>query len=142
MKSGKYLDGGKLTLQEFTELRFTDYANLHLEAKTIQLYHHLLNLHVLPAIGHLKLSKILPTHLNKIYITMSQKRKDGREGDYAPKTIKHVHNIISGIYSTAVKWNVVTDNPCDRVEPPKQMPARDQIRAVPEPSGQGLQYHL
>ena len=128
VKSGKYLDGEKITFQAFTEIWFTDYADSHLEEKTLQLYHHLLNLHVIPAIGHLKLSKVLPAHLNKIYNTMSQERKDGREGGYAPKTIKHVHNIISGVYSAAVKWNIVTDNPCDRVEPPKQTPARDKVK--------------
>ncbi len=128
VKSGKYLDGEKLTFQDFTETWFADYANLHLEEKTIQLYRHMLKLHIIPAIGHLKLSKVLPAHLNKIYNTMSQERKDGREGGYAPKTIKHVHNIISGIYSAAVKWNIVTDNPCDRVEPPKQTPSRDKVK--------------
>ena len=101
---------------------------MHLEASTIQLYKHLLKLHIIPAIGHLKLPKVLPAHLNKIYNTMRQQRYDGKEGGYSTKTIKHVHNIISGIYSAAVKWNIVTDNPCDRVEPPKQAPARDKIK--------------
>lgn len=128
VKSGKYLDGEKLTFQAFTEIWFTDYAEQHLEATTLQLYKHLLALHILPAIGNLKLAKVQPAHLNKLYLLLSQERKDGKTGGYAPKTIKHVHNLISGIYSAAVKWNIVTDNPCDRVEPPKQTAARDKIK--------------
>ena len=128
VKSGKYLDGEKLTFQAFTEIWFTDYADQHLEATTLQLYKHLLALHILPAIGNLKLAKVQPAHLNKLYLLLSQERKDGKTGGYAPKTIKHVHNLISGIYSAAVKWNIVTDNPCDRVEPPKQTAARDKIK--------------
>ena len=126
--SGKYLDGEKLTFQAFTEIWQTDYAEQHLEASTQQLYKHLLKLHILPVIGNLKISKIQPSQLNKLYKTLASERKDGKEGGYSPKTIKHVHNLISAIYSVAIKWNVVLDNPCDRVEPPKQTPARDKVK--------------
>ena len=128
VKSGKYLDGEKMTFKAFTEIWLTDYAAQHLEASTMQLYNHLLSAHILPVIGHAKLSKVQPAHLNKLYNQLSQQRKDGREGGYSPKTIKHVHNLISGIYSTALEWNIVTDNPCDRVKPPKQVPARDKVK--------------
>ncbi len=128
VKSGKYLNGEKLTFQAFTEIWFTDYADRQLEETTQQLYRHLLKLHILPVIGHLKLSKIQPAHLNKLYNTLAQERKDGKTGGYAPKTIKHIHNLISGIFSAAVKWNIVTDNPCDRVEPPKQISTKDKIK--------------
>lgn len=128
VKSGKYLDGEKITFASFTEVWFTDYAELQLAASTLQLYRHLLQAHIFPAIGHLKLSKIKPVHLNKLYHTLATERKDGKPGGYSPKTIKHVHTLISGIYSAAVKWNITTENPAVRVEPPKQAPARDKVK--------------
>ena len=128
VKSGKYLNGEKITFQGFVEIWHSDYAIHHLEASTLQLYNHLLEAHIFPIIGHMKLSKIQPSHLNKLYNLLSQERKDGRDGGYSPKTIKHVHNLISGIYSIALEWNIVTDNPCDRVKPPKQVAARDKIK--------------
>ena len=128
VKSGKYLDGEKLTFKEFVDIWFNDYGNTHLEQTTIQMYKHLLNMHIIPEIGHLKLAKILPAHLNKLYNLLNSQRKDGKPGGYAPKTIKHVHNTISGIFASAVKWNIVTDNPCDRVEPPKMVHTRDKLK--------------
>lgn len=128
VKSGKYLNGEKLSFQDFTEIWLNDYAEKQLEPTTIQTYKHLLRLHIIPAIGHLKLSKIQPVHLNKFYNTMASERKDGREGGYSPKTIRHVHNVISGIYATAIKWNIVMENPCDRVDPPKQARTCDKIK--------------
>ena len=128
VKSGKYLDGEKITFKDFVDIWFADYGNTHLEQASIQLYKHLLYKHIIPEIGHLKLSKILPAHLNKLYNTLNTERKDGKPGGYAPKTIKHVHNTISGIYASAVKWNIVTDNPCDRVEPPRMAPTRDKLK--------------
>lgn len=128
VKSGKYLDGEKMTFKAFSEIWLKDYAEHQLEGSTLQLYKHLLAVHILPAIGHIKLSKVQPVHLNKLYNQLAEERKDGRQGGYAPKTIKHVHNLISGIYSVALEWNIVADNPCNRVKPPKQVPARDKIK--------------
>jgi len=128
VKSGKYLDGEKITFKDFVDIWFDDYGNTHLEQASIQLYKHLLDKHIIPEIGHLKISKILPAHLNKLYNTLNTERKDGKPGGYAPKTIKHVHNTISGIYTSAVKWNIVADNPCDRVEPPRMAPTRDKLK--------------
>lgn len=66
--------------------------------------------------------------LDELYNQLAVERKDGKDGGYAPKTIKHVHNLISSIFSMAIKWNIVTDNPCDRVVPPKQIPACDKVK--------------
>lgn len=128
VRSGKYLNSEKMTFKAFTEVWMSDYAEQSLEASTRQLYTHLLDAHIIPVIGNLKLSKIQPNQLNKLYKELATKRKDGKEGGYSSKTIKHIHNLISAVYSAAVKWNVVLDNPCDRVEPPKQTPARDKIK--------------
>lgn len=59
---------------------------------------------------------------------MLLERKDGREGGYSPTTIKRVHALISSILNTAVKWNVVLENPCERVSPPKQRRDADSIQ--------------
>lgn len=126
--SGKYLNGEKLTFEAFTELWMSDYAEQNLETSTLQLYKHLLKLHIIPEIGNLKLSKIQPLHLNKLYKKLSAERKDGKEGGYSSKTIKHIHNLISTLFSTAIKWNIALDNPCDRVDPPKLTPCRDKIK--------------
>lgn len=120
VKNGKYLDGEKLTFKDFTERWLKEYAQIHLERTTIEEYNNLLNVHILPAIGHLKLSKVQPIHLNKLYTDMLESRKDNQPGGYSPTTIKRCHAVTSSIYSTAVQWNIVTDNPCERVKPPKQ----------------------
>lgn len=123
VKSGKYLDGEKVTFSDFADTWFSEYAEQHLEETTVGTYKLLWRVHVFPAIGHLKLARIQPTHLNKLYNSMLKERKDGRDGGYSPTTIKRVHALISSILSTAVKWNILMENPCERVSPPKQ--ARD-----------------
>ena len=128
VKSGKFLDGEKITFQAFSDTWLSDYALQHLEPTTIDIYKKLLRVHIIPAIGNLKLARIQPAHLNKLYNAMLLERKDGREGGYSPTTIKRVHALISSILNTAVKWNVVLENPCERVSPPKQTRDADSIQ--------------
>ncbi len=128
VKSGKYLDGEKITFQGFADTWLSDYAAAHLELTTIDIYKKLLWVHIIPAIGHLKLSRVQPTHLNKLYNTMLKERKDGKEGGYSPTTIKRVHALVSSIMNTAVKWNIVLENPCERVSPPKQVRNTNDIK--------------
>lgn len=40
-------------------------------------------------------------------------------GTLSGNTIQHHHRLISTILSTAVKWQVIFSNPCERVDPPK-----------------------
>ncbi|MDE6907928.1 MAG: site-specific integrase [Lachnospiraceae bacterium] len=128
VKSGKFLDGEKITFQAFSDTWLSDYALQHLEPTTIDIYKKLLRVHIIPAIGNLKLARIQPSHLNRLYNVMLQERKDGKLGGYSPTTIKRVHALISSILNTAVKWNVVLENPCERVSPPKQTRDADSIQ--------------
>lgn len=128
VKSGKYVDGEKITFLNFSKKWLEEFAQHHLELSTLELYKLLLSRHILPVIGNLKLSKLQPMHLNALYNTLLKERKDGRPGGYSTKTIKHVHNLISGIFSTAIQWNIVMDNPCTRVTPPKQATQRSDIK--------------
>lgn len=120
VKNGKYLDGEKVTFQDFSDRWLGEYASIQLESTTVDIYRMLLHTHIIPAIGHIKLSKVQPTHLNKLYADMLAERKDGKSGGYSPTTIKRCHAVTSSIFSAAVQWNIVTDNPCERVKPPKQ----------------------
>lgn len=128
VKNGKYLDGEKITFQEFSERWLKEYARIQLEATTTDVYERLIDTHINPAIGHLKIAKVQPAHLNKLYSEMLNQRKDGKEGGYSPTTIKRVHAVTSSIMSTAVQWNIITDNPCERVRPPKQTRNADDVQ--------------
>lgn len=61
-----------------------------------------------------KVADSLKLPLNKLFKPVSDNDKK-----LAPKTILHHHRLISSILETAVKWQVLYSNPCDRVETPK-----------------------
>src|SRR5665648_1223913 len=67
VENGTYLDGSKITLAEFTERWLKDYAEKQLAPKTLHRYKDMLASRILPALGHVKLDKLQPTHLLQFY---------------------------------------------------------------------------
>ncbi len=121
VKNGNYLKGEKITLKDFTGKWIKEYAEQQLEKTTLTHYNEVLNHKILPALGHIKLSKLQPLHLQSLYNNLLEDgvRRDGKTGGYSPATIKKCHVVLSSILSTAVHWQLIESNPCDRVSPPK-----------------------
>ncbi len=130
VKNGKFLKGEKISLKDFTDTWLKEYAAQQLEKTTIAAYNELLDQKILPALGHLKLSKIQPMHLQSFYNNLLEDgvRKDGKKGGYSPTTIKKCHAVLSSIMTTAVHWQVIESNPCDRVSPPKQKSISEDVK--------------
>lgn len=55
--------------------------------------------------------------LGKPLLALFEPASDGKP--LAPKTLLHYHRLISSILATAVKWQVILSNPCERVSAPK-----------------------
>lgn len=100
------------TMQVFLTSWLQDTAQHRVRAKTFVRYEELVRLHMLPVIGKVKLLKLAPQHLQKLYAC---KREEG----YAPQTIQHIHRLLHRALSDAVKWNLVPRNICDAVDPPR-----------------------
>ena len=77
--NGVYLDGEKITFEEFTQRWLEDYAEKHLTLTTLQSYKIMLK-RILSAIGHIKLGKLQPHHLIQFYNNLDEAgvRLDGR----------------------------------------------------------------
>ena len=89
---------------------------------------HLKNV-ILPAIGKYKMSKVTPAILEQFYrsLTKDNAKKDGK-GSYKIASIKKFHKIISGIMRTAVRWNVIEENPCDKAELPRERNKSNDVK--------------
>lgn len=124
--TGKYLDGEKITFSEFTDKFLDEYAEANMTAASLANTKRLLRTHVIPELGDMILAQIQPPHITKLYRTLSAHRKDGRSGGYPASTIQRIHSAVSSVFTQAVLWNVIQDNPCKRVKLPKQDKAVDQ----------------
>lgn len=130
VKNGKYLKGEKIKFEDFVDTWLKDYAEHQLAKTTISAYKELLEQKIIPAIGHLKLAKIQPLHLQSFYNNLLEDgvRKDGKKGGYSSSTIKKCHAVISSILTTAVHWQIIESNPCERVSVPKDKQATGEVK--------------
>ncbi len=98
--------------------------------KTYIRYCQLIELHVLPTLEKIKLQKLAPQHLQRLY---NQKHAEG----YAPQTVQHIHRLLHRVLKDAVRWNLIPRNICDLVDVPR-VPKQEMQVLTPEQARQFL----
>ena len=94
-------------------------------ASTLSQYRRLIDTHVVPALGALKVQEIKPTHINAFYTDLLDhgRRDHGRtaaNGDgLSPTTVVKVHALLHEAFDAAVEWDVIVRNPVAASKPPK-----------------------
>jgi len=129
VETGQALDGN-VTLQNFVNRWLEEYASKQLQPKTLVSYKAELSAKILPVLGHLHMDKIQPVHLLSFYNNLLEDgvRVDGKPGAYSNRTIKYQHQILSSIFQTAVYWQVLQSNPCERVKPPRKDTINEKVK--------------
>ena len=134
VKNGLFFKENHMTYQTYIEQWLMDYASQQMERTSYECTENLMRLHILPVLGQLRLSEITPMHLNKLYSNMLQQGyiRNGKKHPYKPSTIRRIHHAISISLSTAVTWQLIEYNPCDRVKPPKMTKSIEPKHFTPE----------
>ena len=141
LRNGIAMDGRKMTLQEFVDRWMEEYASVKLEPGTTEKYRHELD-KVLPVLGHYKLTEIRPANVNSFLISLSKDgaRKDGRPGGYAKGSIAKTSAVLSSVLRTAVEWELIDRNPCDKVRLQAEPTAEKLKFFTPEQATSFLEY--
>ncbi len=121
---------GDQTLHAFLTSWLQDTAQHVVREKTYIGYRQLIELHVLPLLGKVKLQKLGPQHLQRLYNT---KREEG----YSPQTVQHIHRLLHRALKDAVRWNLIPRNVCDLVDTPR-VPKKEMQALTPEQAQQFL----
>jgi integrase len=90
--------------------------NVHkqsIRARTYERYEEIIRLHLVPAIGHHQLQKLSAQHLQSFY---TNKIEEG----LSTTTVISFHNVLHKALQTAVRWNLIAQNICDLVSPPRR----------------------
>jgi len=118
VRTGQVLDSN-ITFKAFGERWFRDYAELNLSQKTLIRYRYLMK-RISEEIGHIKLDKLRPHHLQALYYDLLENTPNKHTNrKLSPQTVAKYHRFISTVLTTAVEWQVIYDNPARRVKPPK-----------------------
>ena len=120
MNIGEYVEPARMTVGEYLDRWLKDYAQTNVAAKTYERYAQVVRLHLKPGIGHHRLPKLQPLHIQAMYSKQMQGgRKDKKKGGLSAQTVLHHHRILREALQQAVRWQLLARNPADAVEPPR-----------------------
>jgi integrase len=119
MKDGTYIEPSKITVAQFLD-RWLGHIKSQVTPKSYERYSGLVNQNIKPAIGAVLLAKLRSVQISEAYTAaLANGRRDGKQGGLSPRTVGHMHRVRKQALSQAVKWELLTRNPADAVDPPK-----------------------
>lgn len=121
IERGETATSGKMTLNQYFDYWKNNFANNNLAATTLATYEHVFK-RINESLGHKRLDKIEPIHLNSFFSNLQEpiiQDKDGNPAYLSPASIKKHYELLSIMINRAVKWNLIPYNPITRIELPK-----------------------
>jgi hypothetical protein len=119
IQRGAYIAPDKTTFGEFAD-RWLAHIKSQVTPKSYERYAGLMNQNIKPVLGEVVLAKLRPDQISGAYSkALASGRRDGKKGGLSPRTVGHMHRVLKQALAQAVKWEMLTRNPADAVDPPK-----------------------
>ncbi len=131
VNAGTYREPSKLKMPDWLNTWLNEYMQPSLRPTTWQSYKTQIDKHILPALGHLRLSQLQTSNLQALYNQKLQGgRADGKEGGLSPRSVRYIHVVIHAALEQAKKEGLITINVADAVklpaDPKKEIKVLDQ----------------
>lgn len=132
------LSPAKITMAEFLARWLRDVVEHKVAPSTLVGYRAIVESQIVPALGHIRLADLRPLDIQGAYSHWLKpgSRRDGHEGLLSPRTVLHYHSVLNAALDQAVKWQLLSRNPCEAVDPPR--PIRLEMRALDETEARRL----
>ena len=124
---------GRLTTGDYLERWLGDYARTNTAPRTFETYESIVRKHLVPALGSIVISKLRPQHIQNYYSRALNARGATTKKLLSNRSVLHHHRVLREALSHAVRWQILTRNPADAVEPP-----RVERKEIPVPSPDAL----
>lgn len=119
LDTGTYVKPGKTTLADFLDKWLADYAKPNLTPRSYERYESIARVHLIPAIGHIQLTQLRASHIQKHYA-------DKLAAGLSPRSIRYHHVILHKALQTAIKWGLLARNVADGTDVPRAAPSEMQ----------------
>jgi integrase len=110
LRNGTAIEPGRLTVAAFLD-RWLDHVRPQTSLKTHERYTSIVRANIKPALGGVPLAKLQPMAISAAYTAAVTR--------LAPRTVHHMHRVLSQALKQAVRWRLLPRNPCDDCDPPK-----------------------
>lgn len=115
---GLSIEPAKTTVAAFLD-RWLDQVKPAVSPRSHERYTEIVQKNLVPRIGSVKLAALKPEMIATAYAgALASGRRDGK-GGLSPRTVHHMHRVLKQALGRAVRWQLLTRNPADAVDPPK-----------------------
>jgi integrase len=111
-ESGLVFDDKGLTVEEYLDRWLKDSVRDTVRNTTYERYEELIELHIAPALGRLKLKALTPAHVQGFY-------RDRLDRNLSAATVQKMHVVLHKALDQAVRWSLVPRNVTDAVKAPR-----------------------
>lgn len=127
---GIIVNAGNYTVETYLKEWIEDHKD-NISPTTYDGYNMIINVHLIPALGKLKLDELKPIHIKSYFNHKKKKgRSDGKKGGLSQKTLLQHYRILSKALKEAVKVELLKRNPANAVSSPK--PKKKVVQAMNE----------
>ena len=113
---------GRMKLADFVPI-YLENAKHRLSPVVYEKYCHMLDICIIPMLGHLKLKDIKPIHIQRFVNALEERTThfDGKEGKLTPSTVRRYYTMVQSVLHSAYKLQLIGVNPADsdRITLPK-----------------------
>ena len=134
---------GDYTAAEWCRLWFETYSKPNIRYNTAKGYEGIIEHHIIPAIGAIKLKQISSIHIQRMYNDLKENgrmQRGSKQNDKALSNtfVRRVHAVLQAALKQAVKERLIPYNPCENCRiPPKDK--KEMTILPPEKIGRYLQ---
>lgn len=109
------------TMAEYLKSWLADVVEPSVAPKTHEKREYHVRVHLLPAIGHVRLKNLQARQIHGLYTRMAR-----RDPPLAASTRRDVHTTLKMALKQAVRWGLIPSNPCDLVDPPRPVSSAEE----------------
>jgi integrase len=119
--AGLDLSADRQTVAQYLDKWLSASAKPSVKVRTYEGYESIVRVRVAPRIGKKQIAKLTPLDLQALYTELA-------EAGLSARSIGHTHRVLHRAFDQAVKWNILTRNPCQGTTPPR--PQRAEMKVL------------
>src|SRR6266487_3944851 len=112
LSDGVFVADDKITVEGYLRRYLEEYCKRSLRATTLEGYRSIIEDHIIPDLGKLRLTELRADQINHL---LSKKLEAGLSNRF----VEYIHGILKRSLNIALKWGLITKNPATLVTPPK-----------------------
>ena len=115
LEDGVYIDAKKTSVSDYLDKWIASIKG-SVSSTTYERYKQLCDKHLKPTIGNIALNKLQAIRISELYSNAIESGRIDGKGGLSKQTVLHMHRVFKRALSQAVKWGLLSRNPCDAVD--------------------------